>query len=109
MIKRVTLVRLRGDRPREQCLDHWFGEHADLVRGLPGIVEYTVDVAAEPRPAGSWDAIATLRFADAAALDRFQGDAELQEQLGATREDFAEAVDVLLVDEHPLITRGGTQ
>src|ERR1700742_1675569 len=91
MIKRVTLVRLRGDRPREQCLDHWFGEHADLVRRLPGIVEYTVDVAA------------------AAGLDRFQGAAELQEQLGATREDFAEAVDVLLVDEHPLITRGGTQ
>ncbi len=109
MIKRVSLVRLRGDVPRATCIERWSGEHADLVRALDGVLEYTVDVAAEPRPAGSWDAIATLRFADEAALRRFQNDPLLQERLLATRKDFAEAVDVFLVDEHILIPTGGPQ
>jgi hypothetical protein len=108
MIKRISLVRLRADVPREVCVRRWAGEHADVVRALPGILEYTVDVAAGERPAGGWDAVATLRFADAEALRRFQ-DPRVQARLLATREDFAEAADVFLVDEHTLIPTGGPQ
>ncbi|HEU4720619.1 MAG TPA: hypothetical protein VFS59_04590 [Gemmatimonadaceae bacterium] len=107
MIKRVSLVRLRSDLSRATCLERWAGEHADVMRTLPGVLEYTVDVAREERPAGSWDAIVTVRFADAAALERFASPA-VQERLLATRDDFAEAVDVFLVDEHTLIPSGGT-
>jgi EthD domain-containing protein len=106
-IKRVSLVRLRADVPRETCLRHWAGAHADVVRALPGILEYTVDVSSAQRPAGSWDAVATLRFEDEAALRRFQDDAGVQERLLATREDFAVAADAFLVDEHQLIPPGG--
>ncbi len=106
-IKRVSLVRLRRDVPRATCLERWGGEHADVVRALPGVLEYTVDVASGPRPADGWDAVATLRFADEAALRRFQEDPAAQERLLATRDDFAEAVDVFLVDEHTFIPRGG--
>jgi hypothetical protein len=108
MIKRVSLVRLRRDIPRATCIERWAGAHADVVRALPGVLEYTVDVASDTRGAGRWDAVATLRFADDAALARFQEDPRVQERLLATREDFAEAVDVFLVDEHVFIPRGGT-
>ncbi len=108
MIKRVSLVRLRRDIPRATCLERWAGEHADIVRALDGVLEYTVDVAADARPHGGWDAVATLRFADAAALERFQADPHVQERLLATRENFAEAVDAFLVDERTLIPPGGT-
>jgi hypothetical protein len=106
-IKRVSLVRLRSDLSRDACVERWRGEHADIVRELPGVLAYIVDVSAENRPAGSWDAVATLSFADKAALRRFQDDRDVQERLLATRGDFAEAVDVFLVDEHQLIPPGG--
>lgn len=108
-IKRVSLVRLRRDIPRATCLERWGSEHAEIVRALPGVLEYTVDVAADPRASGSWDAVATLRFADEAALRRFQEDPLVQERLLATRDDFAEAVDVFLVDEHIFIPTGGAR
>jgi hypothetical protein len=106
MIKRISLVRLRGDIARETAVTRWAGEHAEIVRGLDGVLGYAVDVAAGTRPPGSWDAIATVRFADAAALARFETDAHVQERLLATRADFAEAVDVFLVDEHIFIPPG---
>jgi len=105
MIKRISLVRLRADVPRDTCLQLWSGAHADVVRALPGVLEYTVDLAVGGRPPSGWDAIATLRFADAEALHRFREDPEVQARLLATREDFIEAVDVFLVDEHILIPR----
>ncbi|MGB2712059.1 MAG: EthD domain-containing protein [Conexibacter sp.] len=108
-IKRISLVRLRSDVPRATCLERWGGEHAEIVRALPGVLEYTVDVAAERRAPGSWDAVATLRFADEAALQRFQEDPLVQERLLATREEFAEAVDVFLVDERVFIPTGGAR
>jgi len=104
-VKRISLVRLRTDLSRASCVERWAGEHADLMRALPGVLEYTVDVARDPRPPGAWDAVVTVRFADAAALERF-ADPRVQERLLATREDFAEAVDVFLVDEHTFIPRG---
>jgi EthD domain-containing protein len=105
-VKRISLVRLRDDLSREACLERWHGEHADIVRELAEVLEYTVDLRRDAREAAGWDAVATLRFADAAALRRFQDDPELQQRLLATREGFAAAVEVFLVDEHRLIPGG---
>lgn len=102
MIKRVSLVRLRRDLPISTCIELWEGEHAEIVRQLPGVLEYTVDVAREPRSGDQWNAIATVRFADEAAFERFR-DPQVQERLLSTRDEFIEAVDVLVVDEHPII------
>lgn len=107
-IKRVSLVRLRDDLPRRICLERWAAEHADLVRGLTGIREYTVDLSRRPRTQGDWDAIATLRFADETALHRFEDDPNLQERLRLTRDDFAVDADAFLVDEHHFIPPEGT-
>lgn len=102
-IKRLSLVRTRRDVPLDVCLEAWKGEHAAVLRGLPGILGYTVDTAREKRPTDGWDAIATVRFADELALRRFQDDPEVQDQLVSTRAGFAEAVEAFLVDEHVLI------
>jgi hypothetical protein len=102
MITRVSLVQLRADLPREACLRLWAGEHADLVRGLEGILEYSIDVAHEPRPHG-WDAVALIRFEDEAAFRRFEDDPSLQQRLRATRDAFAEEADAFLVDEYTFV------
>jgi hypothetical protein len=107
-ISRVSLVRLREDLPRDVCLERWAGDHAEVVRELPGIVEYTVAISSEPRPAGSWDAIAILRFEDEAALRRFADDPAVRQRLLATRGDFAADADAFLVDERQIIPPGGT-
>jgi hypothetical protein len=107
MIKRVSLVKLRDDVPRARCIEIWLGAHADVVRELDGVLEYTVDVAREPRPGGSWDAIATLCLADEATLSQLEEDPDIRERLLLTRADFAESVDVFLVDEHRVIPPGG--
>jgi hypothetical protein len=105
MIKRISLVRFRRDVPRDRCLESWTGEHADIVRRLPGVLEYTVDVATGRRPPAAWDAVATLRFASKTALEHFQADPTVQDELLSTRDRFAEAVDVFLVEEHQLIPK----
>jgi hypothetical protein len=103
VIKRVSLVRLRRDLSREECLDRWGGAHADVVRELPGVLAYAADIAAGPRPRGSWDALATICFADAEALRHFEADPEVQRRLLTTREDFIEAVDAFVVDQRTFI------
>jgi hypothetical protein len=103
-IKRLSLVRLRSDRDRAACLAAWFGPHADLVRALPEVVEYTVDVGPSA-DVGGWDAVATLRFEDEAAMRRSLEEPTVAEALRLTREEFAEDVRVMLVEEHPLVAR----
>jgi hypothetical protein len=106
MLKRLSLVRLRGDVPRDECLRRWFGEHADIVRGLPEVREYTVDVAEEAVGDGGWDAVATLRFDNRASMQRSLERPEIAAELARTRAEFAEAVQVLIVDEHRLVEAG---
>jgi hypothetical protein len=109
LIKRVSLVRLRHDLSRERCLELWGGGHADVLREMPGVVAYSVDVAAGTRPDGSYDALATVRFADAEAFSHFQKDPEAQHRLLTTRAEFIEAVDAFVVDERTFIPWEGRQ
>jgi hypothetical protein len=99
----VSFVRLRRDLPRDECVRLWLGPHADIVRGLPEVREYTIDVASGPVPNDGWDAVATLRFDDEAALRRSLEEPAVAAELLRTREDFAEAVQVVIVDEHRVL------
>jgi hypothetical protein len=109
MVKRVSLVRLRPDVPREECLSRWFGAHAEIVRVRPEVREYTVDVATTPVPEGGWDAVATLRFDDEESMRRCLEDPAVKEPLLRTRDEFAAAVQVMLVEEHRLVPAGGAR
>jgi uncharacterized protein (TIGR02118 family) len=103
MLKRMSLVRLRRDLSRDECLRRWFGAHADVVRALPEVRGYMVDVATTASVEERWDAVATLWFEDEAAMRRSLEGPEVADALLRTRAQFAEAVQVMVVDEHTLL------
>jgi uncharacterized protein (TIGR02118 family) len=107
MVKRISLVRVRSDVSREQALAAWLGPHADVVRRMPAVRQYVVDVASEPRPPGAWDAVATLRFDSRKAAD--EALSEHADALARTRRPFLEAVDVMFVDEHVVVPLAGSR
>lgn len=99
MVKRMSLVWKREGLSDEAFREIWLGEHAQLARRIPGALDYVIDFIADAPP-GLPSAVATLRFADAAALDAAFSDAALTEALMRTREAFAARVAVFVVDEN---------
>jgi uncharacterized protein (TIGR02118 family) len=104
MIKRTSLVWRRPDISETEFRNAWLGEHVHYARQLPGLREYVIDFVTEgpsEGPAG----IATLRFDSREALDAAFSDRSLSSDLMRTREQFARAVQVMLVDEHIVVPR----
>jgi uncharacterized protein (TIGR02118 family) len=63
MIKRVSLVRRREGCSREDFLAHWMGQHAEIVRELPGLRGLRFGVVREWSPGGSsFDGIGEIWF-----------------------------------------------
>ena len=102
MIKRISLVWKRPELSDEEFRRLWLGEHVLYAKRLPALREYVIDFAVERLP-GAPDGIATVRFDSREALDRAFGDPLLSAELSRTREGFARAVQVLIVDEHPVV------
>lgn len=107
MIKRVSLVWKRPELSDVEFRTLWLGEHVEYARKIPGVREYTIDFVTEG-PAGTPSGIATLRFDDQAALETAFSDPQLNEGLRRTREEFAEKVQVVIVDENLVIGRTQT-
>ncbi len=82
----------------------WLGEHVEYARKLVGLREYVIDFATEA-PSGAPSGIATLKFDTREALDAAFGVSDLKENLFRTREQFADQVQVLYVDEHVVVPR----
>lgn len=82
----------------------WLGEHVSYATQLPGVREYTIDFATAG-DAKAPSAIATLRFDSREALDAAFSVQSLKENLVRTREQFARAVQVIIVDEHVVLPR----
>jgi uncharacterized protein (TIGR02118 family) len=102
MIKRISLVWKHPHLTDAQFREMWLGEHVDYARQIPGVREYTIDFVLNA-PAGTPSGIATLRFDDHAALERAFADPQLNQHLRRTRETFAQAVQILLVEENNII------
>ncbi|HET9444915.1 MAG TPA: EthD domain-containing protein [Steroidobacteraceae bacterium] len=98
MIKRVSLVWKRAHLSDADFRRLWLGEHVEVARRIPGVLEYTIDFSSQA-PDGAPSGIATLRFESPEALDAAFSDPQLNEKLRRTREVFAERVQVMLVDE----------
>jgi uncharacterized protein (TIGR02118 family) len=107
MIKRTSLVWKRPELSDAEFRRLWLGEHVEYARKIPGVREYTIDFVTEG-PAGSPSGIATLRFDSRAALESAFGNPQLNDDLRRTREAFAEAVQVVIVDENIVIPRTHT-
>ena len=105
MIKRTSLVWKRPELSDVEFRRIWLGEHAEYARQLPGVREYTIDFVTDGTDGGP-SAIATLRFDSREALDSAFNTPGLKENLLRTREQFAASVQVMIVDECPVVTRG---
>jgi uncharacterized protein (TIGR02118 family) len=109
MIKRISLVWKRPELTDAEFRRIWLGEHVTYATQLPGVREYTIDFATTSGPeAGDPEppsAIATLRFDSREALDAAFDIPDLRENLFRTREQFARAVQVLIVDEYVVVPR----
>lgn len=104
MIKRVSLVWKRPELSDAEFRKLWLGEHVDVAHRIPGVREYTIDFvpnAEEGAPSG----IAILRFDSHAALENAFSDPQLNGELRRTRDQFADRVQVMIVDEHTIIPR----
>ena len=104
MIKRTSLVWKRPELTDEEFRRIWLGEHVEYAKRLPGVREYTIDFVTDA-PESAPSAIATLRFDSREALDAAFGDPVLKENLLRTREQFAKAVQVMIVDECTIIPK----
>jgi uncharacterized protein (TIGR02118 family) len=104
MIKRVSLVWKHAHLSDAEFRRLWLGEHVDFARRLPGVREYVIDFVPNA-PDGGPAGIATLRFDSRAALEAAFSDPQLNEDLRRTREQFAQRVQVMIVDEQIVIPR----
>ena len=102
MIKRISLVWKRPELTDAEFRRIWLGEHVDYAKQLPGAREYTIDFVTDA-PKGAPSAIATLRFDSREALEAAFSDQQLKDNLMRTRQQFAEDVQVMIVDEHVVI------
>lgn len=102
MIKRISLVWKRPELTDAEFRRIWLGEHVDYAKQLPGVREYVIDFVTDA-PKGAPSAIATLRFDSREALEVAFSDPQLRDNLRRTRQQFAEDVQVVLVDEHVVV------
>ena len=104
MIKRTSLVWKRPELSDAEFRRIWLGEHVEYAKQLPGVREYTIDFipdASGPVPS----AIATLRFDSRETLEAAFNVPNLKEHLLRTREQFAQSVHVVIVDECVVMAR----
>jgi uncharacterized protein (TIGR02118 family) len=104
MIKRISLVWKRQELSDAEFRRLWLGEHVDYAKQLPGVREYIIDFVTDA-PKGAPSAMATLRFDSREALEAAFSIPHLTEGLMRTREQFAEVVQVMIVDEHSVVAR----
>jgi uncharacterized protein (TIGR02118 family) len=104
MIKRTSLVWKRPQLSAAEFRELWLGEHVEYARKLAGLREYVIDFATEA-PKGAPSGIATLRFDTREALESAFIVSDLKQGLFRTRDQFADVVQVLYVDEHVVVPR----
>jgi uncharacterized protein (TIGR02118 family) len=102
MIKRMSLVWKRPDLSDTEFREIWQGEHVLYAKRLSGLREYVIDFVTEG-PSDGPSGIATLRFDSRQALDDAFSDPILSGALLRTREQFAQAVQVMIVDEEVVV------
>ena len=104
MIKRISLVWKRAELSDAEFRRIWLGEHVDYAKQLPGVREYTIDFVTDA-PEGAPSAMATLRFDSHEALEAAFSIPQVKEGLMRTRKQFAEVVQVMIVDEYSVVAR----
>lgn len=99
MLKTIHLIKKKPELTFEEFKRYWLEEHAKIVKKLPGLKRYVINIVteclSEYRP---YDGVAELDFEDEESFKK-----AMESPVGqATKEDllnFAEYADVLFVEE----------
>jgi len=100
----MSLVWKRPELSDAEFRRLWLGEHVQYAKRLAGLREYVIDFVTEGSNDGP-SGIATLRFDSRQALEAAFGDPMLTGHLMRTREQFARAVQVMMVEEEIVVPR----
>jgi uncharacterized protein (TIGR02118 family) len=71
MVKWVGFTKRRPDMTREAFIEHWTGPHASIVKRLPGLREYRINILPEDNGSG-WDGYVELGFDSLAEMEAAQ-------------------------------------
>jgi uncharacterized protein (TIGR02118 family) len=104
MIKRTSIVWKRPELSDAEFRRIWLGEHVEYAKQLPGVREYVIDFIPNAPP-GMPSAVAVLRFDSRDALDAAFNNPQLKQGLMETRDQFAQSVQVSIVDECVVVPR----
>lgn len=81
---------------------HWLGPHAEIARGIPGILGYVINLVEDPESVG-WDGIAETWFESREhAVAGFESE-PTRTLLAQDRPKFLAEVRIVYVDEHVVI------
>lgn len=109
MVKRVSLARRRHGMSRQAFADHWLGPHVEIVKTIPGLRGYVINLVHDPEAAG-WDGIAETWFDSQEDAEAAFASEPIRSQLAADRPQFLAEVRVFFVDEHTVaVTPQGTE
>lgn len=72
MIERVVLIELTDEHRSPQGLQAVVRESQRVLRGLPGVLEVRVGLAADGPTAEDWDVMLVLRFAELADVEPYR-------------------------------------
>lgn len=109
MIKRISLVARKPGLSVAEFERHWMGPHAAIVRQMPGLRGFTLNMIHEGDGEREWDGIGELWFdsvADAQAA--FAGE-PIAGLLAADRPKFLGRSQVFFATEHVVIAPAGEQ
>jgi uncharacterized protein (TIGR02118 family) len=104
MIKRASLVWKRPELSDAEFRRIWLGDHVTYAKRLVGLKEYVIDFVKDGTGDGP-SGIATLRFDSRVELEAAFADPSLKNELLRTRDQFAQAVQIMLVDEEVVVPR----
>lgn len=102
MIKRVSFVWKRPELSTVEFRRLWLGEHVEYAKRLGGLREYVIDFVTEG-PSEGPSGIATVRFDSHQMLEAAFSEPALRRDLVRTREQFARAVQVMMVEEEIIV------
>lgn len=102
MVKRISLVWKRSELSNGEFRALWLGEHVSYAKQLPGLRRYVIDFVIDG-PGDAPSGIATVLFDSREALEAAFRQPGLEGELYRTREQFAAAVQVMIVDEEIIV------
>lgn len=107
MIRRVSFIRRKEGLTREQFFAHWTGEHAEIVRRVPGLrgLRFSMVDRCVPENA-EWDGVGETWFDSIADADRAFATEPFAGMLARDRPKFIGSAHSCYIEEQAVMPPG---